>query len=35
MEQFPVEESRIRILFTLLQAQNEICEGKPIKGFGM
>jgi len=33
MEQFPTEESCIRILFTLLQAQNEIWEGKPIKGF--
>ncbi len=35
MEQFPTEESCIRILFTLLQAQNEIWEGKPIKGFGI
>jgi len=33
MEQFPTEESCIRILFTLLRAQNEIWEGKPIKGF--
>ena len=33
MEQFPNEESCIRILFTLLRAQNEIWEGKPIKGF--
>ncbi|MBW2302066.1 MAG: transposase [Deltaproteobacteria bacterium] len=33
MEQFPTEESCIRILFTLLQAQNEIWEDKPIKGF--
>ena len=33
MEQFPSEESCIRILFTLLRAQNEIWEGKPIKGF--
>ena len=42
MEQFPSEESclpvrctqtGIRILFTLLRAQNEIWEGKPIKGF--
>ena len=35
MEQFPTEESCIRILFTLLQAQNEIWEGKPIKEFGI
>ena len=35
MEQFPTEESCIRILFTLLQAQNEIWEGRPIKGFGI
>jgi putative transposase len=35
MEQFPTEESCIRILFTLLQAQNEIWEGKPIKGFAI
>jgi putative transposase len=34
MEQFPTEESCIRILFTLLQAQNEIWEGRPIKHFG-
>ena len=33
MEQFPTEESCIRILFTLLRAQNEIWEGKPINGF--
>jgi len=42
MEQFPTEESclpvrctqtGIRILFTLLRAQNEIWEGKPINGF--
>jgi transposase-like protein len=33
MEQFPTEESCIRILFTLLQAQNDIWQGKPIKGF--
>ncbi|HEC31786.1 MAG TPA: IS256 family transposase [Deltaproteobacteria bacterium] len=33
MEQFPTEESCIRILFTLLRAQNEIWEGKSIKGF--
>jgi len=33
MEQFPTEESCICTLFTLLQAQNEIWEGKPIKGF--
>lgn len=34
MEQFPTEESCIRILFTLFQAQNETWEGSPIKGFG-
>jgi len=34
MEQFPTEESCIRILFTLLQAQNENWEGSPINGFG-
>jgi putative transposase len=34
MEQFPTEESCIRILFTLLQAQNEVWEGRPIKHFG-
>ena len=34
MEQFPTEESCIRILCTLLQAQNETWEGSPIKGFG-
>jgi transposase-like protein len=34
MEPFPTEESCIRILFTLLQAQNEAWEGSPIKGFG-
>ena len=33
MEQFPNEESCIRILFTLLQAQNETWEGRPIKNF--
>ena len=33
MEQFPTEESCIRILFTLLQAQNEVWEGRPIKHF--
>jgi len=33
MEQFPTEESCIRILFTLLQAQNEVWEGQPIKHF--
>ncbi len=35
MEQFPTEESCIRILFTLLQAQNETWEGKLIKGFAI
>jgi putative transposase len=35
MEQFPTEESCIRILFTLIQAQNETWEGKLIKGFGI
>jgi putative transposase len=35
MEQFPTEESCIRILFTLLQAQNETWEDRPIKGFGI
>ena len=30
MEQFPTEESCIRILFTLLQAQNEVWEDRPI-----
>ena len=34
MEQFPTEESCIRILFTLLQAQNEVWEGRPIRHFG-
>jgi putative transposase len=34
MEQFPTEESCIRILFTLLQAQNQVWEGRPIKHFG-
>jgi putative transposase len=34
MEQFPTEESCIRILFTLLQAHNETWEGHLIKGFG-
>jgi len=33
MEQFPTEESCIRILFTLLQAQNEVWEGRSIKHF--
>lgn len=33
MEQFPTEESCIRILFTLLQAQNEVWEERPIKHF--
>jgi putative transposase len=33
MEQFPTEESCTRILFTLLQAQNETWEGRPIKNF--
>ena len=33
MEQFPSEQSCISIPFTLLRAQNEIWEGKPIKGF--
>jgi putative transposase len=35
MEQFPTEESCIRILFTLLQAQNEIWEGRPLKHFAI
>jgi putative transposase len=35
MEQFPTEESCIRILFTLLQAQNETWEGRPLKGFAI
>ncbi len=35
MEQFPTEESCIRILFTLLQAQNEVWEGRPIRHFGI
>jgi putative transposase len=34
MEQFPTEESCIRILFTLLQAQNEVWEGRSIRHFG-
>ena len=34
MEQFPTEESCIRILFTPLQAQNEVWEGRPIRHFG-
>ena len=34
MEQFPTEESCIRILFTLLQMQNEVWEGRPIRHFG-
>ena len=34
MEQFPTEESCIRILFTLLQAQNEAWEGRPIGHLG-
>jgi transposase-like protein len=34
MEQFPTEESCIRILFTLLQAQNQVWEGLPIRHFG-
>jgi putative transposase len=34
MEQFPTEESCIRILFTLLQAQNEVWEGRLINHFG-
>lgn len=34
MEQFPTEESCIRILFTLFQAQNETWEDRPIKAFG-
>jgi len=33
MEQFPSEESCIRILFTLFQAQNESWEGRPIRNF--
>lgn len=35
MEQFPTEESCIRILFTLFQAHNETWEGRPIRGFGI
>ena len=34
MEQFPTEESCICILFTVLQAQNDVWEGRPIKHFG-
>jgi putative transposase len=34
MEQFPTEESCIRILFTLLQAQNKVWEDRPIRHFG-
>jgi putative transposase len=33
MEQFPTEESCIRILFTLLRDQNENWEGRPFKHF--
>ena len=33
-EQFTTEKSWIRILFTLLQAQNEVQEGHPINQFG-
>jgi len=35
MEQFPTEESCIRILFTLFQAQNETWEDRPIKSLGI
>jgi putative transposase len=35
MEEFATEESCIRLLFTLLQAQNETWEGTPIKGFAI
>ena len=34
MEQFPTEESCIRILFPVFQAQNEVWEGRPIRHFG-
>jgi transposase-like protein len=34
MEQFPTEESCIRILFTLFQEQNKVWEGRSIKHFG-
>lgn len=34
MEQFPTEESCIRILYTLLQTQNETWEARPIRHFG-
>jgi len=33
METFPIEESCIRILYSLLRLQNEIWEGKPIASF--
>jgi putative transposase len=33
MEPYPTEESCIRILFTLLQVQNEVWEGRPIRLF--